>query len=129
MFAHIPASYVLKVEETEPGKQWERIENGFDLQQEIQSSGKEMRKQVFVYKVPMQEFEDQDIALNFLLETLNGPSPEMLIMYCNEHEDEKTRTEAEEACAKKALPFTPQEIIERSKSTSDVQTFQWAKQV
>ena len=32
MFAHLPASYVLTVEETVPGKQWERIEYVFALQ-------------------------------------------------------------------------------------------------
>lgn len=103
MFAQTPASYAISVQEAEPGQKWERIEHGFSHQHELASSSSKIAEQVFIYAVPPLAYETEDIALNFVLETISGPVPEMFVIYCNDFQAKKTKEEAEELCARKVL--------------------------
>lgn len=126
MFAHTPASYAFYLQETEPGQEWERIENGFAHQHQIDSSSSVVKKQVFVYEVPKLEFATEDIDLNFVLEALSGPMPEMAVVYCNKFQTKGTKEEAMNLCALEVLKFSPEDIVRRSNSTNEVE-FHWAK--
>ena len=128
VFAQTPASYAIYLQETEPGQTWERIEQGFAHQHELASSSSKIAEQVFIYAVPPLAYKTEDIALNFILETVSGPAPEMSVMYCADFQAQATREEAEELCARKVLQYSSADLAQGHQAATTSTAFKSAKQ-
>ena len=78
--------------------------------------------------MPPLAYKTEDIALNFILETVSGPVPEMSVMFCDDFQTQETKEEAEELCARKVLSYSPADLAQGRQTTAASAAFKSAKQ-
>lgn len=128
LFSHTFASFSVLVTERDPAiEKYTSLDTGFGLDDVIVSQKDTLTKNVYVYPVPKLQFAEQDIKLQFGLQTQYGPLPRMVVLYCNFKQGDMESSM--EKCDKSVSSLSPEDILGRAKSTTDEVKYLMAKQI